>query len=55
VGTNGVACRYSLNDPSGSCAEVRQIPGGVRGMHSIFYIIGVVVMVLAILSFLGFG
>jgi hypothetical protein len=30
-------------------------PGGAQGMHSIFYIIGVVVVVLAILSFLGFG
>ena len=29
--------------------------GASRGMHSIFYIIGVVVVVLAILSFLGFG
>jgi hypothetical protein len=27
--------------------------GGGRGMHSIFYIIGVVVVVLAILSLLG--
>jgi uncharacterized membrane protein len=39
----------------GAAQGVRQIPGGVRGMHSIFYIIGVVVVVLVILSFLGFG
>jgi len=27
--------------------------GGARGMHSVFYIIGVVVVVLAILSLIG--
>jgi hypothetical protein len=31
----------------------QNLNGGGRGMHSVFYIIGVVVVVLAILSLLG--
>ena len=43
--------RVDIRDP-------RQAPPPARGeieMHSVFYIIGVIVVVLAILSFLGLG
>jgi hypothetical protein len=46
-----------INEARGSSCErtgfVENPTGGGRGMHSVFYIIGVVVVVLAILSLLG--
>jgi hypothetical protein len=40
-----------LGAPVSSIPEAK--PGGGPGMHSVFYIIGVIVVVLAIVSLLG--
>ena len=48
AGTDAAACRYPLDEASGELrGGVQPEIGGGVGMHSVFYIVGVVVVVLA--------